>query len=246
MYADSEKRCKDTTFFWNLQTEFFPTFLHFVNKVCILLIYCTLQENIFCWKFVNFCVEKFFVGKSGEISIFFCTFAAENEIIQQFQFFHSHIKHAQMTTFIGNIEARLDDKGRIFIPAAYRKILAEYASRKVVLHREPENECLVFYPEQVWNQRVSELQEKLDEWDPDDQMLLMQFMSEAQLLEPDNQGRVLIQKRDLEQIGAEGDVVFVGMLNRFALWSPQRFEERKLEKKDFAAALRKKMQRSKE
>ena len=151
-----------------------------------------------------------------------------------------------MTTFIGNIEARLDDKGRIFIAAADRKILAEYASRKVVLHREPENECLVFYPEQVWNQRVSELQEKLDEWDPDDQMLLMQFMSEAQLLEPDNQGRVLIQKRDLEQIGAEGDVVFVGMLNRFALWSPQRFEERKLEKKDFAAALRKKMQRSKE
>ena len=186
------------------------------------------------------------MGKSGEISNFFCTFAAENEIQPQFHAAHSHFKQAKMTTFIGNIEARLDDKGRIFIPAAYRKILAEYASRRVVLHREPDTDCLVFYPEQVWNQRVMELQEKLDEWNPDDQMLLMQFMSEAQLLEPDNQGRVLIQKRDLEQIGAEGDVIFVGMLNRFALWSPQRFEERKLEKKDFAAALRQKMQRPKD
>lgn len=148
-----------------------------------------------------------------------------------------------MTTFIGNIEARLDDKGRIFIPASYRKILAEYDSRKVVLHREPANECLVFYPEEVWNQRVMALQAKLDEWDPDDQMLMMQFMSEALVLEPDNQGRVLIQKRDLEQIGVEGNAVFVGMLNRFALWSPERFEQRKLDQRDLAAALREKMKK---
>lgn len=146
-----------------------------------------------------------------------------------------------MTTFIGNIEARLDDKGRIFIPATYRKILAEYDSRRIVLRRDPENECLIFYPEEVWNEKVAQLKETLDEWNPEDEMILMQFTSDAEFLEPDSQGRVLLQKRNLEQIEAEQDVVFVGMMNRFALWSPKHFEEKKLPQKDFAALLRQKM-----
>jgi len=146
-----------------------------------------------------------------------------------------------VTTFIGNIEARLDDKGRIFIPAVYRKILAEQESRRIVLRRDTENECLIFYPEHVWNEKVAQLRETLDEWNPDDEMLLMQFTSDAEFLEPDNQGRVLLQKRNLEQIGAGQDVLFVGMMNKFALWSPQRFEEKKLGQKDFAALLRQRM-----
>lgn len=148
-----------------------------------------------------------------------------------------------MTTFIGNIEARLDDKGRIFVPATYRKILAEYDSRRIVLRRDPENECLVFYPEEVWNHKVEQLRESLDEWNPDDEMLLMQFTSDAEFLEMDAQGRVLLQKRNLEQIGAQQDVIFVGMMNRFALWSPDRFEEKKLPQRDFATLLRQKMAR---
>jgi len=146
-----------------------------------------------------------------------------------------------MNTFTGNIDARLDDKGRIFIPAAFRRILAEYDSRRVVMRREPGADCLIFYPEEIWNEKVNALRSRLNEWDENDNLLLMQFMSEAQILEPDTQGRILIQKRDLEQIGAEGDVVFIGMINRFAMWSPQRFEARKLPQQDFAAALREKM-----
>lgn len=147
-----------------------------------------------------------------------------------------------MSTFIGNIEARLDDKGRIFIPAVYRKILAEQDSRRIVLRRDPDNECLIVYPEAVWNQKVEQLSATLDEWNPEDEMLLMQFVSDAEYLEMDNQGRVLLQKRNLQQIGAEQDIVFVGMRDRFALWAPATFEEHKLGQKDFAALLRQRMQ----
>lgn len=148
-----------------------------------------------------------------------------------------------MSTFIGNIEGRLDDKGRIFIPAVYRKILAEQESRRLVLRRDPNSACLVFYPEHVWNKKVQELHDSLDEWNPDDQMILMQFVSDAEFLEMDSQGRVLLQKRNLQQIGAEQDVLFVGMMNRFALWAPDVFEAQKLPQADFAARLREKMQK---
>lgn len=149
--------------------------------------------------------------------------------------------HTQMSTFIGNIEARLDDKGRIFIPAAYRKILSEMDSRRIIMRRDTDNECIIFYPEQVWNDKVGQLRRALNEWDPDDQMILMQFMAEAEILEMDSQGRVLLQRKNVETIGAQQDVLFVGMLDRFALWSPTIFQDKQIPQKDLAERIRTKM-----
>ena len=148
-----------------------------------------------------------------------------------------------MNTFIGNIEARADEKGRIFVPAAYRRILSEMNSRRIVMRRDIDNECLIFYPEQVWNEKVDAMRRALDEWDPEDQLILMQFMSDAEYLEMDGQGRILLQKKNLETIGAQQDVLFVGMLNRFALWTPEKFADKRLGQSELAARLRAKMSR---
>lgn len=146
-----------------------------------------------------------------------------------------------MNTFVGNIEARLDEKGRIFIPAAYRKILAEFGSKCIVMRRDTDNECLMFYPEGVWNEKVEQLRATLNEWDPEDQLILMQFMADAEYLEMDGQGRILLQKKNLETIGAQQDVLFVGILNRFALWAPETFANKRLSQSELAARLRAKM-----
>ena len=150
---------------------------------------------------------------------------------------------AMTSTFIGNIEARLDDKGRIFVPAVYRKILADEPSKRIVMRRDTDNECLMLYPESVWNEKVDQLRQTLDEWNPEDQLILMQFMSDAEYLEMDGQGRILLQRKNLEAIGAQQDVLFVGMLNRFALWAPDTFAAKKLSQTELAARLRAKMTR---
>ena len=149
-----------------------------------------------------------------------------------------------MQTFIGNIEARLDEKGRIFVPASYRKILADSESKRIVMRRDTDNECLMFYPEHIWNEKVEQMRQVLDEWDPEDQLLLMQFMADAEFLEPDGQGRILLQKKNLETIGAQNDVLFVGMLNRFALWTPENFANKRLSQTELAARLRAKMSKT--
>ena len=149
-----------------------------------------------------------------------------------------------MQTFVGKIEGRLDDKGRIFVPAGYRKILAEFESKRIVMRRDSDNECLMFYPEKVWNEKVETLRANLDEWDPEDQLILMQFMADAEYMELDGQGRILLQKKNLDTIGAQQDVLFVGMLNRFALWAPETFENKRLSQTELAARLRAKMKKS--
>lgn len=148
-----------------------------------------------------------------------------------------------MQTFVGNIEGRLDEKGRIFVPATYRKILAEADSKRLVMRRDTDNECLMFYPEQVWNEKVEQMRQVLDEWNPEDQLILMQFMADAEYMEMDGQGRILLQKKNLETIGAQQNVLFVGMLNRFALWTPENFAAKRLSQTELAARLRAKMAR---
>ena len=108
-----------------------------------------------------------------------------------------------MSTFIGKYEAKADVKGRIFIPSAYRKLFPDGEREKVVMRRDAENECMILYPEHVWNAKVEQLKATLDEWNPADQMLLMQFVADAEWLDIDSQGRVLIAKRHLQSISVE-------------------------------------------
>ena len=130
-----------------------------------------------------------------------------------------------MKTFLGKIDAKLDAKGRVFVPSVFRKVLSEEERERVVVRMEAEEKYLVVYPESVWNRQVVELQSKLNEWDPEDQMLLMQFVGDAEVLEFDAQGRVLLPKRLQVRMGLESEVVFVGMVDKIAMWSKSMYEE---------------------
>jgi len=147
-----------------------------------------------------------------------------------------------MSTFIGKYEAKADVKGRIFIPSAYRKLLPDGEKGRVVMRKDADNDCLIIFPEHVWNEKLNDFKSKLDEWNSTDQMLLMQFVSDAEWLDIDSQGRVLLSKKNLQSIGVENsEVLFVGMIDRFAVWSKSRYEQAKMSSADFAVLLKERM-----
>ena len=131
-----------------------------------------------------------------------------------------------MKTFLGKIEAKIDVKGRVFVPSVFRKVFSEEDRERVVVRMEADEKYLVVYPESVWNKQVLDLQSKLNEWDPEDQMLLMQFVGDAEMLDFDAQGRVLLPKRLQTRLGGDSELIFVGMVDRIALWSKSKYEER--------------------
>ena len=130
-----------------------------------------------------------------------------------------------MKTFLGKIDAKLDAKGRVFVPSVFRKVLSEEERECIVVRMEADEKYLLVYPESVWNRQVVELQSKLNEWDPEDQMLLMQFVGDAEVLDFDAQGRVLLPKRLQGRLGGDSELVFVGMVDRIALWSKSKYDE---------------------
>ena len=129
-----------------------------------------------------------------------------------------------MKTFLGKIEAKIDVKGRVFVPSVFRKVFSEEDRERIVVRMEADEKYLVVYPESVWNKQVLDLQSKLNEWDPEDQMLLMQFVGDAEILDFDSQGRVLLPKRLQGRLGGDSELVFVGMVDRIALWSRSMYE----------------------
>ena len=65
--------------------------------------------------------------------------------------------------FLGNIEAKLDAKGRVFLPAAFRKVLQGAGEQGMVMRKDVFQACLVLYPESVWGEQMDSLRRRLSQ-----------------------------------------------------------------------------------
>ena len=130
-----------------------------------------------------------------------------------------------MIRFIGDYPAKTDAKGRVFLPAAFRKILEAEGERGLVLRNDVFQKCLVLYPESVWNAQLDGLRAQVNQWNSQQQMMLRMFEADAEPIELDAQGRLLLSKRKLQYAGIEGDVRFLAMVDRIEIWSKHALEE---------------------
>lgn len=127
--------------------------------------------------------------------------------------------------FIGDYPAKTDAKGRVFLPAAFRKILDAEGEQGLVLRNDVFQKCLVLYPESVWNTQLDDLRARVNPWNSKQQMMLRMFEADAEPIELDSQGRLLISRRKLQYAGIEGDVRFLAMVDRIEIWSKQALED---------------------
>ncbi len=127
--------------------------------------------------------------------------------------------------FIGDYPAKTDSKGRVFLPAAFRKVLDAEEVKNLVLRQDVFQRCLVLYPESVWNTHLDSLRARINPWNSKEQMMLRKFEADAEPIELDKSGRLLISKRKLQYAGIESDVRFLAMVDRVEIWSKQALEE---------------------
>ena len=139
--------------------------------------------------------------------------------------------------FLGNIEAKIDAKGRAFLPATFRKVLQASGEERLVLRKDVFQPCLVIYPESVWNEQMDTLRNRLNRWNRQEQQVFRQFVSEVELMVLDGNGRFLIPKRYLRITEIEQDIKFVGMGDTIEIWSCRKAEEQQMKPEDFGNAL---------
>ena len=118
-----------------------------------------------------------------------------------------------MIRFLGNIEAKTDTKGRVFIPAGFRKQLQAASEERLVLRKDVFQDCLILYPESVWFKTQNQLRQRLNKWNAKHQQIFRQFVSDAEIMIPDGNGRILLPKRYLQMAGIQSEVRFIGVDN---------------------------------
>jgi MraZ protein len=117
--------------------------------------------------------------------------------------------------FAGSNKLTIDDKGRLAVPARLRTQLADEYGKQIAITLGPE--CIEVYPAPVFR-RIAEAIPKIQ--DRAKRMLMQRlFVGYAVESEPDAQGRVVVPNilRELKQLSS--DVVLVGQIDHFELWS---------------------------
>ena len=127
--------------------------------------------------------------------------------------------------FIGNIEAKTDSKGRVFLPACFRRILNDGGCDKVMLRKDVYQDCLVLYPISSWNAQLDLLRSRLDKWNSRHQMIFRQFVADVEELGIDSNGRILLPKRYLAMADIKQEVRFIGMDDTIEIWAKEKVEK---------------------
>ncbi len=139
--------------------------------------------------------------------------------------------------FTGNIDAKVDEKGRVFVPSSFRKILQREDVQGLIMRRDIFQDCLVLYPQEVWDKQVDAITTKTNMFDRNGRNALRWFVAGAEAVTLDSGGRMLIPKRYLEETGIQNDVRFIGVDDTMEIWSKQKVEAFNSQGKEMAASL---------
>jgi MraZ protein len=100
----------------------------------------------------------------------------------------------------------------------------------------------VLYPGSVWEKEIETLRSKLNKWNKNQQQVFRQFVLDAERVEMDGSGRILISKRYLQLANIENHVRFLGVDNTIEIWASEKLEKPLMAPEDFAGEIEKLME----
>ncbi|HUP45245.1 MAG TPA: division/cell wall cluster transcriptional repressor MraZ [Thermoanaerobaculia bacterium] len=130
----------------------------------------------------------------------------------------------ELSVLMGHAPATIDDKGRLKVPANFRKIIEEKYGRDCFITSTDGRRALV-YPLPVW----FDFQERLSRV-PSTSMakgkLLERVNYYGQVGAIDAQGRVLVPTILREVAGIQSEVVVIGNQDHLIVWNDQKIQKR--------------------
>jgi MraZ protein len=121
--------------------------------------------------------------------------------------------------FAGTFRVRVDEKGRLAIPAGFRKQLTEGSYISV-----GQDNVLTIYPPEIWESLGRQLQDPL--LGPEQRALSRTLYSKAVPCEFDGQGRVTLSQEQRRLLGLEArsTAAIIGNGVRVEIWAEERWD----------------------
>ena len=129
-----------------------------------------------------------------------------------------------MNYLIGTYECKIDVKGRLLIPIALKKQIADSISQGFVLKRAVFQQCLELYPLQQWKDLISKVN-KLNRFKKKNNDFIRRFTAGLKFIELDNTGRLLIPKELTEFAKIKREIVLSSSVNIIEIWDKSNSEK---------------------
>jgi MraZ protein len=139
-----------------------------------------------------------------------------------------------MATFIGDYTCKVDAKGRIILPMAFKKQMPADAQDHFVVRKDIFENCLVLYSIEDWNRQLDKIRKRMNTYNREHNMFLRNFFKGTAELSLDNSNRLLVPKRLMDLIGAERDVVLAGQDGRIEIWAESVYDKIDMAAAEFA------------
>lgn len=139
-----------------------------------------------------------------------------------------------MNTFIGEYTVKIDDKGRMVFPSAFKSLMSADGDMRFVIKKDIFEDCLEMYTFEEWERQSSEVKSRLNFFNRDHAMFWREYMRDRAIVEPDGKvGRISVPKKLLEAIGVNKEVVFSGNDYKIEIWAMEKFEEARISNEQY-------------
>jgi MraZ protein len=150
-------------------------------------------------------------------------------------FLHSTNRGLFMITFIGDYTCKLDDKGRVLLPAAFIKQMAHGMQERFVLKKDIFEKCLVLYPMDEWERQNQILRSNTNPYNREHNKFLRGYFKDTAEVSLDANNRLLLPRRLMDDIGADKEIVLAGQLGKIEIWPRNTYDAIESGSDDFAA-----------
>lgn len=126
--------------------------------------------------------------------------------------------------FRGRFEGKLDDKGRIFLPTTIHNVLTAKKDLVITNGHSKGFSYLDVYSLAAWKDLEKKIS-KLSNLRAEVQAFQRFYLSAGQIIEPDKSQRILIPPDLRSYAGISEAVLFVGMGEKFEVWSKDQWSQ---------------------
>jgi MraZ protein len=148
-----------------------------------------------------------------------------------------------MTQFLGTHQNRLDAKGRVSIPAAFRAALRTNGetncngngTTQLVLRPSHKHSCIEAWPNAEFQALAAPL-DRLYLFSEEHDDLASALYADAYPVESDKEGRIVLPDALIAHAGLGEAVVFMGLGRIFQIWEPEAAVRRRAEARERARA----------
>jgi MraZ protein len=129
-----------------------------------------------------------------------------------------------MNSLLGVYECNIDAKGRLLLPAAFKKQLQAFLEKGFVVKRSVFHKCLEFYSINEWNVLVKDIN-KLNRFKKKNADFIRMFNAGVKPVELDGSGRILLPKDLVTFAGISKNIVMSAAVNMIEIWDKDAYEK---------------------